>query len=234
MTAGARAPSAAPRGRRAVLAGFVALVALVLVLYALHPYPPRQLIEWIRSYPVFAPAVFVAAGAVATTLALPTGLPLNLAAGVIWGGFAGGGLTWLAASISAAAAFGLSRWFGAGVVERLTAKPALDALVASIEEHDLLFIALSRLNPIVPYAIASYLFGLTRVSFWRYMLATMIANAPAALLFAYMGENIGDIALPADAVSRIRAVGFLFTLVTLALLWRFALRRIRRGRGGDA
>ena len=203
-----------------------------LLLYAAFPYSAQDVIDWVRSYPILAPVIFVAAAAAATTLVLPTGLPLNLAAGLLWGGLAGGTLSWIAASISAAAAFTLSRQFGAGIVERLSAQPTVGAMLTTVEERDLLFIVLSRINPIAPYAIASYLFGLTRIRFRRYMLATMISNAPASLLFAYMGESIGDVALPADQMGRIHAVGMLLALVTLALLLRYALPRIRERRNG--
>jgi uncharacterized membrane protein YdjX (TVP38/TMEM64 family) len=210
----------------------VVLIITALFLHILHPHSARDVLGWIRAYPLLAPVIFVFVGATATTLVLPTGLPMNLAAGLMWGGLVGGTLTSIAASISAAAAFALSRRFGAGVVERLSAQPALEAMVATVEERDLLFIVLSRANPLVPYAIASYLFGLTRIRFSRYMLATMITNAPAAILVAYIGESIGDITLPADQMSQIRAVGLLLTLVTLALLLRYALPRIRDRRSG--
>ncbi len=43
--------------------------------------------------------------------------------------------------------------------------------------------------PVVSFDIISYAAGLTRMGFWRFMLATMVGMAPATFLYSYLGEQ---------------------------------------------
>jgi len=48
-------------------------------------------------------------------------------------------------------------------------------------------IALLRLSPAVPFSLGNYLYGLTPVKFWPYLLASWVAMMPGTFLFVYLG-----------------------------------------------
>jgi len=46
---------------------------------------------------------------------------------------------------------------------------------------------LLRLNPLIPFNLSNYLYGLTAVKFWPYVLASWIGMLPGTLLYVYLG-----------------------------------------------
>ena len=46
---------------------------------------------------------------------------------------------------------------------------------------------LLRLSPVVPYSASNYLYGVTAVRFWPYVLASWIGMLPVTLLYVYLG-----------------------------------------------
>jgi uncharacterized membrane protein YdjX (TVP38/TMEM64 family) len=51
-----------------------------------------------------------------------------------------------------------------------------------------------RLSPVFPFNLLNYAFGLTRVSFWEYFLASWIGMLPATIMYVYVGSLAGTIA----------------------------------------
>jgi uncharacterized membrane protein YdjX (TVP38/TMEM64 family) len=111
---------------------------------------------------------------------------------------------------AAGAAFGLTRgflvaqsaaWIGsvlAFLVSRHLARPRVERWVAShpsfaavdeaIGKEGWKIVLLTRCCPIFPYIFQNYAFGLTRVSFSRYALASFVGLVPTTLVFAYVGS----------------------------------------------
>lgn len=182
--------------------------------------------DWTTQFPLLGPILFVFAASSTTILMLPTGFPMNLMAGLIWGGFWGGLLTLLAAGISGGVCFLASRKFSHRLIDQLTERPVSRALLQSVEEHDTLFVALARINPMMPFALASYLFGISRIGFRKYIIVSVVASAPGTFLFAYIGAAVHDVVLPHDQIGLIRNISIVTLLITVGLALKFALPRL--------
>ena len=44
-------------------------------------------------------------------------------------------------------------------------------------------VGLLRLSPVIPFSVSNYLYGLTSVPFWSYLLATWIGTMPGTLMY---------------------------------------------------
>ena len=66
---------------------------------------------------------------------------------------------------------------------------------------------LLRLSPIFPFNFLNYAFGLTRVSFRSYVLASF-GMLPGSLLYVYYGHVIGDLAALAGGAAPDRGIGY--------------------------
>lgn len=213
--------------------GGALLVALVLIVTAL---PAGEwvvaAVGWVQGLGEWKLVVFVGVYIVLSIVALPTS-PLNVAAGLLFGLLWGFIASLAGAMGSAIVAFLMARYLARGWIQRrLASRPRYAALLNGLRADDSFrMILLTRLNPILPSAVASYCFGVTPVKLRTYLLASLIGNAPLCLFLAYVG-TAGHLTLRADAeLTRneiiLYAAGFLATLALTVWVTWYTRRKLR-------
>lgn len=233
------------RSQRAVyfqLAGF-AIVICALIL-ASRFFPIVDLISRLQLRvagmgdwgAIWYPLLFAACN----ILLLPGGI-LSVGAGFFFGLWWGFALVLLGNSIGAAISFGLSHWLGRRYLnKRISTSPMLQVLDKAVARDAWKIIFLSQLHPLFPTSLLNYLFGLTRIRFWPYMLWTAVGRAPGLFLYTYLG-TLGQLSLNlARGKSHPRVVeywtwggAFAITVLLFILLTRLALRALREIRPED-
>jgi uncharacterized membrane protein YdjX (TVP38/TMEM64 family) len=240
------AVTAAPAGRRIPwkwLGAAAAVVALVVAARML----PLQI--WLNIFServaALGPAgvvLYAAMYAVAAVLFVP-GSVLTLAAGVVFGLFWGTVAVSLGSTAGAALAFLLARYLARERVVAWAAKyPKFRAIDRAIGEQGWKIVALLRLSPLVPFTYSNYLYGLTPVRFWPYVLASWAAMLPGTVLYVYLGV-IGKAGLEAAAGAETArspletaalVVGLVATGVATWYISRIARRALERARIAEA
>lgn len=125
--------------------------------------------------------------AVCNILLLPGGI-LAVSSGLFFGLWWGFAITLAGNFAGAAFSFLVSRWIGRGWIEkRMMRHPKLAALDRAISREGWKIIFWSQLHPLFPTSLLNYLYGVTRVPFWRCMAWSTLARAPSLFLYAYLG-----------------------------------------------
>ena len=154
--------------------------------------------EWVQGLGTVGLLVFALTYAVATVLALPGSL-LTLAGGAAFGLLPGFGAVLVGASVGAALSFLVSRHLARGRVEEwIQSKPRFSAVDRAVAKEGWKIVFLTRLSPIFPFNVQNYAYGLTRISFWHYALASAIGIIPGTFLYVYLG-SVGRSGLEAAA-----------------------------------
>ena len=87
---------------------------------------------------------------------------------------------------------------------------------------------LLRLNPLVPFNLQNYLFGITAVPFGSYVAATFVGIAPATTAFVSVGA-LGEAALdPGRGRWALLGGGLLATMAAVILVTRKARALLRQ------
>jgi uncharacterized membrane protein YdjX (TVP38/TMEM64 family) len=218
------------------LAGF-AIVILGLALLS-HFFPVISLVAELqrrvtgagRSGAVLYPLLFAACN----ILLLPGGI-LSVVAGFFFGLWWGFFIVLLGNSIGAAVSFALSHWLGGRYLSaKFSRNPMLQVLEKAVARDAWKIIFLCQLHPLFPTSLLNYLFGLTRIRFWPYMLWTAAGRAPGLFLYTYIG-TLGQLGLNlARGRSHPRLVeywtwsgAFAITVLLFIFLTRTALRALR-------
>ena len=199
-------------------------------------YVPR-FAEWVGTLGALGPVVFIAAYAVATVGGVPGSL-LTLAAGAIFGLWAGTLWVLLGATLGASGAFVVARYVARQAVERrVLADPRFAAIDRAIAEQGRRVVFLLRLSPAVPFNLLNYLLGLTRVRYLDFLVAS-VGMIPGTMLYVYAGQVAGQVAAAASGASPPRGVGYwavlalgLLATVAVTVLVTRAARRALRGVG---
>ncbi len=171
--------------------------------------------------------------AAATVLLVPGSL-LTLAAGASFGLLPGFISVLVGATLGAAGAFLVSRHLARKRVESWIAeKPSFVAVDRAVARDGWKIVFLTRLSPLFPFNFQNYAYGLTRVFFWQYVLASFVGMIPGTFLFVYLG-TLGRSGLEAASGGgaetlrlALQFVGLLATLGVTILITRTAKRALR-------
>ena len=150
---------------------------------------PRHVRTRVLAFGAWAPAIYLLVFG-QPVVPLPASI-LLIAAGLAFGPVWGAALALLGALTRAYAQFGLARWvIGDRLARRL--KGRLAAFSHAIVEHGFHAVLLVRLVPGVPFDMQNYGFGLSRVRFGPYALATLLGLLPGVVAFAILGDSLID------------------------------------------
>lgn len=138
-----------------------------------------------------APIVYMGLMALAVIISPIPSLPLDIAAGAVFGPLRGAMYAVLGAEVGAITSFFIGRAVGREVLTRL-----LHINIAFCEKcsdrHLAIFVFLSRLTPIFSFDLISYGAGLTNMSIRVFALVTLLGMIPPTLALTYAGSYVSS------------------------------------------
>ena len=181
----------------------------------------------------FGIVVFVVLYVIDAVLLGPAWL-FALVAGLAFGLVRGGILVWASATIGAAAAFLIARYFARHRIEKIARNnEKYEAVDRAIQRHGWKVVLLLRISPLLPYTLSSYIYGLTAVDFWHYLIATAVGILPMVAVYVSIGAAGREAALAAASGGHhsmtewiVLGVGLIFTIVAGVLIARAAKREL--------
>lgn len=188
-----------------------------------------RLVDAIQGSP-WGPVTFVAVYLLRPLLFFSAAV-LTVAAGFLFGALAGVALVVLAANGSAMVAYGLARWFGAGVGDAAAPTGRLARWTARLRHRSFESVISMRLLHL-PYDLVSYLAGAIRIHPGAFLLGTAVGSLPATVAFVLFGASLEsfDGGVPAIDGPVLIASGILLA-TGLALSWIMRRRERRRDAG---
>jgi len=169
----------------------VAIIAL-LKLTGLDDYFDKDLLQaWVKGFGVWGPLVYILIYSITPALLLP-GLPVTVAGGLAFGPIYGTIYAITGATIGASIAFLTARYLARDYIEHLI-KGKLKTIDEEVEKKGWLFVAITRLIPIFPFNLLNYAFGLTKIKFSHYVIASFFFMLPATAAYVILSSSILDI-----------------------------------------
>ena len=211
--------------------------ALVLIAFSLGVaiFPVRDWIaalnNWIEELGPVGVVVFIGAYAIATVLLFP-GWIFTVAAGLIFGVVGGTAAALCGATLGAALAFLVARYLVRDSVQNFAkSNPRFQVIDRAIGENGWKIVGLLRLNPLIPFNISNYFYGITAIPFWQYVLVSTIGMLPGALLYAYLGAvgkaTLGAESLPTTGHYLLLGIGLAATFAVSIIVSRLARNALK-------
>lgn len=158
-----------------------------------------EFLEGVRKLDGWGPVAVGAAYIPACLLFIP-GSPLTLFGGFAFGGTFRG-LAVVTACISVGSTVGASAAFLVGrtvarqwIEKKMAGNLRFRAIDAAVGSQGFKVVLLTRLSPVFPFNLLNYAFGLTRVSFRDYVLASWIGMLPGTIMYVYLGSTAAQLA----------------------------------------
>ncbi len=115
------------------------------------------------------------------------------------------------------------------VEKALGHRPLYKALNEAIKEEGWKVVGLMRFSPALPFSLQNWLFGVTKVGFFPYILATFFGIMPGTLLYVWIG-SIGGAAASGDETSTAKiaflVIGIIATLVVTVFIGKKAKAKL--------
>jgi len=92
------------------------------------------------------------------------------------------------------------------LVKKLVGERWINRVDKWVEKNGTVAILISRLIPVIPFDLISYVAGLTNLSFKSYFIATLLGAYPRTLMLAMIGSSFGSV---------LRLLGFTIELIML-------------------
>jgi uncharacterized membrane protein YdjX (TVP38/TMEM64 family) len=193
------------------------------------------LMEWLRGFgglSLISSVAVVLLFVIAAFVFIPrTFLTLGVA-GIY--GFSAIPLVMIGATTGSILAFLLARYLFSDRVQRwIDRHRSLRAIANAVDAEGWRVVALLRFASPTPSSVQNYVFGITRIGFWPYALATFIFTMPQTVLYAYLGAAgrsflVADVSSPFSQGLMLIGAGCL--AATAFLIWRKA-RALSTGQG---
>jgi uncharacterized membrane protein YdjX (TVP38/TMEM64 family) len=179
--------------KRLFLAALLAAALAALVFLPVNEYL-RRFLAWVEGLGPWGLVVLAAAYTPACLLCIPGSL-LTLGGGLLFGVLRGTVAISLGSTVGASAAFLAGRWLLRGLLEEKFANsPRFQALDRAVAERGFKIVLLTRLSPVIPFNLLNYAYGLTRVRFGDYVLASWIGMLPGTVMYVYLGSTARELA----------------------------------------
>ena len=140
---------------------------------------------------VLAATGFMLGYAGLTALSVPGAMLMTLTGGFLFGCWLGALYALIGATIGASAVFLAARAGLAGLAER--AGPRVQRLQEGFREDALSYLLCLRLMPIFPFWLVNLVAGASGMSLSVYLVATFFGMIPGALVYAGIGNGVGDL-----------------------------------------
>jgi uncharacterized membrane protein YdjX (TVP38/TMEM64 family) len=169
------------------------VAAALLVWWVGRSVAPRllDLVAHIQSLGPAAPAAFILIYTVAVVALIP-GSVLTIAGGAVFGLIRGVIFAMVGAILGSTAAFLIGRYVARRLVaRRLAAMPRFLAIEKAVSARGRHIVFLLRLSPVVPFNFLNYALGLTTISVWDFMAASL-GTLPGTFVYSYAGKVTGE------------------------------------------
>ena len=221
----------------------LAVIALAATMIAVFPVKDHALsfLRWAEGAGIWGPVTLGALYIPASLLFLPVWM-LTVGAGFTFG-FSRALVAVSAGSVmGAVAAFLAGRTLLRGLIEdRVARDQRFRAIDHAVAEHGFKIVFLTRLSPVLPYNLLNYAFGVTKVGFRDFLLASWIGMLPGTAMYVYFGTAAKSLTdLLAGNVNGgagqkvLLLVGLVATIVATVYVSRIAKNALEKAAGAAA
>lgn len=147
----------------------------------------NELKEYINSFGILSPFVFIVIFIFATIAFLP-GLPITVLAGILFGAFWGTVYVIIGSTIGVSASFLIGRYLGRDAVKNMVDKnEKMSRLDNFIQEQGNTILIISRLVPLFPFNLQNYAYGITDIKFSTYFWYSFVFMIPGTFIYTCFG-----------------------------------------------
>ena len=210
------------------------ILAVLITFFDLHEHI-EDLLQWINSFGIWAPIIFILVNMIVVIVLFP-GVLVTMGAGFIFGVVKGSLYVVIATTLGAAIAFITARYlFSTRITDFFLSHPKVSVINQYLDYDGWKFITATRLIPFFPFKLSNYVFGLTKFRFSSFVAGTFLGIWPNTILNVYVGSlaanltKLGDLSEAQGSFQfYVYIGGFIFTVIAIAYITKLAKNALNR------
>ncbi|KUG09631.1 TVP38/TMEM64 family protein [Solirubrum puertoriconensis] len=156
---------------------------------ALRSGEQKQVAQWVQQFGYWGPVVLVLAMIAQMFLVVINNALLILVAILAYGPVWGAALAWAGVIITSSVGYWIGRGLGEAFVTRLVGQKNEKKVADFVERYGLGAVAVARLTPIISNDAISFVAGVARMGYFKFIGVTAVAILPLIGLLAYLGQD---------------------------------------------
>lgn len=157
--------------------------------------------------------IFILLSVIVAVFLLP-GQFLAIVGGLAYGGFLGGLLTIIGASLGASVSFIIGKYIVREyILKRFGNDPTFQKIEKGVRENGISFLIFTRLVPVFPFAIQSYAYAMTPMSVKKFSLISFLTMMPASFIYAFMASEIASKGVSGALLLELTVAGIFLALL---------------------
>lgn len=171
---------------------FLVIISLILIIknWNLIRYlKVERIVNFIRSKGPFAVIIFLGIYALKPFIIVMPSNVVAIVGGIIFGPIKGFIISMAGFFVSGTIAFYLARFLGKEFVQKLIGNKFMK-LDDNMKNNGFKILFFLRLPPILPYDPLSYACGFTNISFFAFIMASLLGVVPETLCYSVIGKNL--------------------------------------------
>lgn len=153
----------------------------------------QAVFEWVGRCGGMAPVYFMAVYMLAAFLFIPIVL-LSTAGGLLFGVLPGAFMSTFAALLSSGIAYLISHYFLRDWVRaKIKEHRSLQVIDQVVQNGSWKGVILLRLAPVFPFIPLNVAYGVSKIRYWKFIIASLIGFLPGCFLYAYVGSVAGSL-----------------------------------------
>ncbi len=148
---------------------------------------------WVEGFGWLGPIVIILAMVVQMfLLVIPTILLMIvaiLAYGAIWGSV----IIFTAVFVASSVGYLIGKYLGTGTITKLLGEKTIKKVTDFLEDYGFWAVVITRINPFLSNDAISFVAGILKMNYWKFISATILGIAPLTFLIAITGEDIDSL-----------------------------------------
>ncbi|NJO03768.1 MAG: TVP38/TMEM64 family protein [Bacteroidia bacterium] len=169
----------------------------------------QQISQWVQQFGFWGPVLIVVGMTAQMFLVVVPSILLIIVSVLAYGPWWGSLYSVIAVAVASSIAYAIGYGASKAFVNRLIGPEAQEKFLKAVKEYGMLgVVVVARINPLLSNDAVSFISGLVKLNFWKFMAATLGGVIPLIALAGFLGANMQRLETGMWWISGIAIVGF--------------------------
>lgn len=149
----------------------------------------QRIEQWVSKFGWFGPIIIILAMVIQMFLIVIPSIVLMVVAILAYGPIWGSLIVLAAVYVASSVGYLLGRYLSDSFITKLLGQKTENKISDFIEDYGFWAVAITRLNPFLSNDAISFVAGVLKMGYWKFITATLVGIAPLTLFIAILGKS---------------------------------------------
>ena len=149
----------------------------------------KRITQWVDGFGWFGPVVLILAMIIQMFLIVIPSVALMVVSIIAYGPIWGSLIVFAAVFSASTIGYIIGRYFGPVIVERLIGEKNEQKIADFIDDYGFWAVIVTRVNPFLSNDAISFVGGILKMTYWKFLGATLVGIAPLTIFIAILGRS---------------------------------------------